>query len=80
MNYFLSCLIFLLFYLPFVSFFIFITLHVFFYKQNAYKHTQPEIKDIFKHKLSIIASTGKLLINFFRGNCYVSIKYDLIGN
>ena len=35
---------------------------------------------IFKHQLRIIVAIGKLLIKFFHGSCYVSMKYDLIGN
>ena len=34
---------------------------MFFYKHNAYKHTQPEIKGVFKRKLSITVSLGRLL-------------------
>ena len=42
------------------------------------KHTQPEIRGIFKHKLSKIASPTSLLIKFFRGNCCVSMIYHLL--
>ena len=56
-----------------------IMLHVF-NKHNAKKHIEVEVKGIFKHRLNITVNFPRLLIDFFHGNCYVSIKYDLIGN
>lgn len=52
----------------------------FLFKHNSYKHIQPEIKGIFKDKLSIIVNLGRVLTDFFHRNCYLSNKYDLIGN
>ena len=57
-----------------------VTVYMFFYKPNAYYHTKPEIKCIFKHKLNMIVILGRLLIDFFDRNCYLLIKYDLIRN
>ena len=37
-------------------------------KSNAFDHNQPEIKGIFRHKLSMIVSLGRLLIDFFHWN------------
>ena len=37
------------------------------YRHNTYKHPQPEIKGIFKHKLNTIVSIGGLLIDFSIG-------------
>ena len=34
-------------------------------ESNAFDHNQPKIKGIFKHKLSMIVSLGRLLIDFF---------------
>ena len=37
---------------------------MFFYKQNAYEQTQPEIKD--KCELNIVVRPGKLLFKLFK--------------
>ena len=34
----------------------------------------------FKLKLSLIVSFGKLLIDFFHRYCFMSTKYNLVGN
>ena len=53
---------------------------MFFNSNNAYKDTQRETKSIFRYELSVIVSLGRHLGNFFHGNCYVSVKYESIGN
>ena len=50
----------------------------FFNRNSTSKHIKPEIRRIFKHKLSIVVSFWRMLIDFFCGNCYLSMKYDLI--
>ena len=30
--------------------------------------------------VKIVIRLGSLFINFFRWNCYVSVRYDLMGN
>lgn len=52
---------------------------MFVYKHVTFKHTKPEIKDIFNHTLSIIVNLGRLFV-IFMGifTCQLTICYQCI--